>query len=67
MTRQRGKSSSKITYARMSNMQMRPFLSMVHCGRRRYERRVKSIKDINEDDDVEDVEDDTDDVVEENQ
>ncbi len=41
---------------------------MVHCGRRRYERRVKSIKDINEDDDVEeDVKDDTDDVVEEKQ
>ncbi len=46
-------------------MQMRPFLSMAHCGRQRYKRRVKSIKDnINEDDDVEDVEDDTDDVVE---
>jgi hypothetical protein len=41
---------------------------MVHCGRRRYERRVKSIKDINEDDDdVEDVEDGTDDAVEEKQ
>ncbi len=37
---------------------------MMHCGRRRYEKRVKSIKDINEDDDVEDVRDDTDDVVE---
>ena len=48
-------------------MQMRPFLSMAHCGRRRYEKRVKSIKDINEDDNVEDVKDDTDDVVEEKQ
>ncbi len=67
MTKQRGKSSSNITYARMSNMQMKTFLSMVHCGRRRYERRVKSIEDINEDDDVEDVKDDTDDVVEEKQ
>jgi hypothetical protein len=48
-------------------MQTRPFLSMVHCGRRRYEKRVKSIKDINGDDNVEDVKDDTDDVVEEKQ
>ncbi len=40
---------------------------MAHCGKRRYEKRVKSIKDINEDDDVEDVKDDTDDVVEEKQ
>ncbi len=40
---------------------------MVHCGRRRYEKRVKSIKDINEDDNVEDVKDDTDDFVEEKQ
>ena len=49
----------------MSNMQMMPFLSMAHCGRRRYERRVKSIEDINKDDDVEDVEDETADVVKE--
>ncbi len=47
----------------MSNMQMMPLLSMAHCGRRRYERRVKSIEDINKDDDVEDVEDETADVV----
>ncbi len=47
-------------------MQMMPFLSMAHCGRRRYEKE-KSIKDINEDDDVEDIKDDTDDVVEEKQ
>ncbi len=40
---------------------------MAHCGRRRYEKRVKSIKDINEDDNVEDVKVDTDDVVEEKQ
>jgi hypothetical protein len=47
-------------------MQMMPFLSMAHCGRRRYERRVKSIEDINKDDDVEDVEDEkTADVVKE--
>ena len=65
MTGQRGKSSCNITYARMSNMQMMPFLSMAHCGRRRYERRVKSIEDINKDDDVEDVEDETADVVKE--
>ncbi len=37
-------------------MQMMPFLSMAHCGRR-------SIEDINKDDDVEDVEDETADVV----
>ncbi len=48
-------------------MQMMPFLSIAHCGRRRYEKRDKSIKDINEDDDVEDVKDDTDDVVKEKQ
>jgi hypothetical protein len=40
---------------------------MAHCGRRRYEKRVKSIKDINEDENIEDVKDDTDDVVEEKQ
>ncbi len=38
---------------------------MAHCGRRRYERRVKRIEDINKDDDVEDVEDETADVVKE--
>jgi hypothetical protein len=48
-------------------MQMRPYLSMAHCGRRRYERRVKSVEDINNDDDVEDVEDETADVVKEKQ
>ncbi len=51
MTKQRGKSSSNITYARMSSMQMMLFLSMAYCGRRRYERRVKNVKDKNEDDD----------------
>ncbi len=51
----------------MSNMQLMPFLVMVHCGRRRYEKRVKSIEDINEDDNVEDVKDNDDDVVEEKQ
>ncbi len=45
-------------------MQMMPYLSMAHCGRRRYERRVKNIEDINKEDDVED---ETADVVKEKQ